>query len=135
VDTLQHPHSLSVEVHSLEELNHIASRLLEVATPHTCSYSSSHSCLSRSSPDGEQYSLCYQYNTVPLELIEVLGTIRVRYTLHDTLEHKDSLRFWPDYQVPKGTLSFLGLNTQVNKDESEMNLTSLTQKSAWLAGP
>jgi len=114
IDTLHHPHSLSVKVDSLEELNRIASRLLQIATPDTYSYNSRHYCFSRAELEGQEYWLCYWYNRISLEFIEVLSTLYIRYTLHDTVEHKDSLRFWPGYHAPEGTLSFLVLNRQAN---------------------
>lgn len=99
---LQHRHSLSIDVSSLEEVYSITSQLAQLDQPANCLYSSHHFCFTRSSLDGDSYWLCYYYDQVSLDLLIRLQT---HYKLHDTETHQDSLRFWPDYSAPQGVLA------------------------------
>lgn len=102
---LQHRHSLSIDVSSLEEVYSITSQLAQLDQPASGLYSSHHFCFTRSSLDGDSYWLCYYYDQVSLDLLNLLIKLQTHYKLHDTETHQDSLRFWPDYSAPQGILA------------------------------
>lgn len=105
LDRLEHRHSLSIDVSSQNEFHAIVSQLTQLAQPRHEIYCSHHSCFSRASRDGDSYWLCYYYDRLSIELLKELALLRTRYTLHDRVTHEDSLRFWPDYSTPQGTLA------------------------------
>ena len=108
--TFKHRHSLSIDASSLEECNAITAQLAQLVQtdqPTDATYSSHHFCFSRSAPDCESYWLCYYYDQISIELLKVLASLRVRYTLHNIVTHEDALRFWPDYPAPQGVLASL----------------------------
>lgn len=102
---LQHRHSLSIDISSLEEVYAITSQLALLERPEKSLYSSRHFSLTRSSPDGESYWLCYYYEHVSLDLLILLVRLRTHYNLYDMETHQDTLRFWPDYSAPQGVLA------------------------------
>ncbi len=101
----EHRHSLSINASSLEEFDAIIAQLAQIDQPVSATYSSHHFCFSRSAADSESYWFCYYYDQISMELLYVLASLRTRYTLHDTVTHEDSLRFWPDYLAPQGVLA------------------------------
>lgn len=101
----EHRHSLSIDVTSSEEFNMITAQLEKIEQPANGIHLAHASCFSRSSTDGESYWLCYYYERISMELLSMLTSLQTRYTLHDTITHEDSLRFWPDYSEPQGILA------------------------------
>ncbi len=102
----EHRHSLSIDASSLEECDTIIAQLAQIDQPADATYFSHHFCFSRSSTDGESYWLCYYYDQISMELLNLLASLRNRYTLHDTVTHEDSLRYWPDYEATTGSTCF-----------------------------
>lgn len=101
MDALEHHHSLSIDVSSLDDLNAITSRLFQACIPTTYTCTSSHSCLSRSALYDVTYWLSCTYDRISLDLLSVLASLHVRFTLYNTVIHQDVLRFSLDYEVRK----------------------------------
>lgn len=95
---LQHPHALYLQASSGQELQALHSRLLGLFPP---------DAISVTEPSNTSPSLTLWYEQISLPLLHLIGSLRVRYSLHDLACDEDMLTFWPDYDAPKGVLADL----------------------------
>ncbi len=102
--TFGHRHSLSMDLFSLEDVNTLTAQLFEVCTPTTCTCMSSHSAFSRA----DQYEASYWFSctceSISLDLLKMLASLCVRFTLRDTVTRQEALHFWPCDTAPRGML-------------------------------
>lgn len=102
--TFGHRHTLSMDLSSLEEVNTLTAQLLKVCVPTTCTCISSHNAFSRC----ERYETSYWFSCtcepISLELLKMLASLRMRFTLRDTMTQQEALYFWPCDDAPQGVL-------------------------------
>jgi hypothetical protein len=95
---LRQPHVLYVRMPSRDELTGIATRLLTVSKPCAGTF---HQASSGS------WSLTFWYDEIGYELLILLSSLQVRYSLDNLHRDEDTLTFWPGDATPGGTLGSL----------------------------
>ena len=102
--TLDHRHTLSMDLLSLEDVNTIFTRLLQVCPPTTWNCMSSHTSFSRSDRYEASYWLSCSFDSISFELLHMLASLDIHFTLQDTVTKQEVLCFWPNDSAPHGAL-------------------------------
>ena len=95
---LRQPHVLFVRTLSRDELEGIGARLLTVSKP--CAGAFHHS-------SSGSWSLTFWYDEISYELLTLLSSLQIRYSLDNLHRDEDTLTFWPGDTTPRGTLGSL----------------------------
>jgi len=97
---LRQPHVLYVRTSSQQELEGIAARLRRISTPAAAAFQQASS---------DSWSLNFWYDEIRYEVLLLLWSLQVRYSLENLHRDEDTLTFWPGDTTPKG---ILGLRMQ-----------------------
>lgn len=102
--TFDHRHTLSMDLFSLEDVNALTAELFRVCVPTAYTCTSFHSSFPRSDLYEVAYWFSCTYELISLELLNMLASLRVRFTLRDMVAQQESLHFWPGDAVTQGVL-------------------------------